>query len=63
MPNGHLDDDTLERYVKKQIRDSRSAEIEEHLLVCPYCQRRCAEEEKLANDIRRAFGTNDPPLD
>jgi hypothetical protein len=35
----HIDNDEMERYVLQQTPPARAAEIDEHLVICPECQR------------------------
>lgn len=48
----HVEAELLERYALKQLSDDESATIEEHLLLCPTCQRRLQESDEFLNAIR-----------
>jgi anti-sigma factor RsiW len=48
----HVDADSLERYALNQLSEEASATIEEHLLLCPLCQRRLQETDEFVNALR-----------
>jgi hypothetical protein len=41
--NSHASDEMLERYADGSLAESAAAGLEEHLLICPACQKRLAE--------------------
>lgn len=48
----HVDADLLERYALNQLGEEATATIEEHLLLCPSCQRRLQEMDEFRSTIR-----------
>ena len=54
--SAHIDEDTLERYAMSQLPVGELAPVEEHLLVCPHCQDRLAEIDRLLADLNSALG-------
>lgn len=52
---GHIKDDLIERYSMGRIEEPELAEVEEHLLICPECQRRVEEEDDFVRAARAAL--------
>jgi hypothetical protein len=48
----HVDADSLERYALNQLSEEATTTIEEHLLLCPSCQRRLQETDEFLKTIR-----------
>ena len=55
MP-AHIDEDTLELYAMNRLPEADAAPVEEHLLVCPHCQDRLIEIDRLLADLNSSLG-------
>ena len=54
--SAHIDEDTLDRYAMNRLPVAELAPVEEHLLVCPHCQDRLAEIDRLLADLNSSLG-------
>jgi hypothetical protein len=52
---GHLDDGLVERYSMGRLEEPELGEVEEHLLMCPGCQKRVEEEDQFTRAARAAL--------
>jgi anti-sigma factor RsiW len=55
MCSGHINGDDLDEYLLGRIEDEeRLRAIEEHLLICPYCQEHVEDHDALLDALRKA---------
>ena len=53
----HVTDDSLERYAMQALHGSDVIPMEEHLLICPDCRKRCQAEIEFVAAMREAAVT------
>lgn len=53
--SGHISDEDLELYCLGRSPDARLPRLEEHILLCPSCQRRCQDLQTYLDTIRRVL--------
>jgi len=54
MPQNHIAEDVLERYVMAKLSEAEVIPVEEHLLVCERCRQRAEGLDEFVDAIRSA---------